>query len=71
MVNPPPPALAACRPPTGALRALPALSPAQWVDAMELSSLTPQLPALLAEMGVRYDPDKLAAALADRPAGTR
>jgi hypothetical protein len=39
------------------------------VDAMELNSLTPDLPALLAEMGVRYDPDRLAQALAARPTG--
>lgn len=38
-----------------------------WVDAMELSTLTPDLPQLLAEMGVRYDPDRLAAALSSRP----
>ena len=30
------------------------------VDAMELSSLSPELPTLLAEMGQQYDPDKLA-----------
>ena len=34
---------------------------------MELSSLTPDLPALLADMGACYDPERLAAALADRP----
>ncbi|PRW44567.1 putative aarF domain-containing kinase chloroplastic [Chlorella sorokiniana] len=39
-----------------------------WVDAMELSSLTPELPKLLAEMGVKYDPERLAAALSSRPA---
>ena len=36
---------------------------------MELSTLTPELPALLQEMGVRYDPEKLADALSDRPGG--
>ena len=34
---------------------------------MELSTLTPALPALLLEMGVTYDPDRLAAALSARP----
>jgi hypothetical protein len=34
---------------------------------MELSTLTPELPSLLAEMGVRYDPERLAAALSSRP----
>lgn len=38
-----------------------------WVDAMELSSLTPEMPALLAEMGVAYDADKLSNALSTRP----
>ena len=38
---------------------------------MELSSLTPELPKLLAEMGVKYDPERLAAALSSRPAGAR
>lgn len=33
---------------------------------MELRSLTPDMPALLAEMGARYDPQRLAAVLADR-----
>lgn len=36
---------------------------------MELSSLTPELPKLLTEMGVKYDPERLAAALSSRPAG--
>lgn len=38
-----------------------------WVDAMELSTLTPELPQLLADMGVRYDPERLAEALGSRP----
>lgn len=33
---------------------------------MELGSLTPDMPALLMEMGVRYDPQRLADALAVR-----
>lgn len=33
------------------------------VEAMELDTLTPDMPALLVEMGLRYDPDKLAAVL--------
>jgi hypothetical protein len=33
---------------------------------MELDTLTPDLPALLIEMGIRYDPDKLAAHLASK-----
>ena len=33
---------------------------------MELQSLTPDMPALLMEMGVRYDPQRLADALAVR-----
>lgn len=37
-----------------------------WVEAMELDTLTPDLPQLLVEMGVRYDPDKLAAQLSSR-----
>ncbi len=36
------------------------------VEAMELQSLTPDMPALLMEMGVRYDPQRLADALAVR-----
>ena len=36
---------------------------------MELSSLTPEMPALLAEMGVAYNPDKLSEALSTRPTG--
>lgn len=36
---------------------------------MELSSLTPEMPALLAEMGVAYDADKLSNALSTRPTG--
>lgn len=39
------------------------------VDAMELSTLTPELPQLLADMGVRYDPERLANALGSRPTG--
>jgi aarF domain-containing kinase len=38
-----------------------------WVSALELNSLTPQLPQLLAEMGVSYDPERLTAALMTRP----
>lgn len=37
------------------------------VDAMELSSLSPELPTLLAEMGQQYDPDKLAQSMSQRP----
>ncbi|WIA09229.1 hypothetical protein OEZ85_008638 [Tetradesmus obliquus] len=37
-----------------------------WVEAMELDTLTPDLPALLVEMGIRYDPDKLAGHLASK-----
>jgi hypothetical protein len=33
---------------------------------MELDTLTPDLPALLIEMGIKYDPDKLAAHLASK-----
>ena len=36
------------------------------VEAMELRSLAPNLPALLAEMGVSYDPERLALALKGR-----
>lgn len=39
------------------------------VDAMELSTLTPELPSLLVEMGVSYDPERLAEALSSRPTG--
>lgn len=37
-----------------------------WVEAMELDTLTPDLPQLLIEMGIQYDPDKLAATLSSR-----
>lgn len=37
-----------------------------WVEAMELDTLTPDLPQLLIEMGIKYDPDKLAAQLSSR-----
>lgn len=37
------------------------------VEAMELSSITPELPNLLAEMGQTYDPAKLADSLSQRP----
>ncbi|CAL5221960.1 g4241 [Coccomyxa viridis] len=37
-----------------------------WVEAMELRSIAPDLPALLAEMGVSYDPDRLSQALKGR-----
>jgi hypothetical protein len=33
---------------------------------MELDTLTPDLPTLLVEMGIRYDPDKLAAQLSSK-----
>ncbi|GBF89170.1 aarF domain-containing protein, chloroplastic [Raphidocelis subcapitata] len=38
----------------------------QWVEAMRLDTLSPDLPQLLIEMGIRYDPDKLAAVLASK-----
>ena len=34
---------------------------------MELNSLTPDMPALLAQLGQDYDPDRLAAVLSSRP----
>ncbi|GAX83275.1 hypothetical protein CEUSTIGMA_g10701.t1 [Chlamydomonas eustigma] len=34
-----------------------------WVEAMELTTLSPEMPSLLKEMGVKYDPDRLAAVL--------
>lgn len=37
------------------------------VEAMELSSITPELPKLLAEMGQTYDPAKLSESLSQRP----
>jgi hypothetical protein len=33
---------------------------------MELDTLTPDMPQLLKEMGIKYDPDKLAAVLNTR-----
>jgi hypothetical protein len=36
------------------------------VAAMELKTLTPELPQLLMEIGVNYDPDRLAAVLSSR-----
>ncbi len=33
---------------------------------MELNSLTPDMPALLAQLGQDYDPDRLAAVLSSR-----
>jgi hypothetical protein len=33
---------------------------------MELDTLTPDLPDLLIEMGIKYDPDKLAAQLSSK-----
>ncbi|PNW84782.1 hypothetical protein CHLRE_03g158500v5 [Chlamydomonas reinhardtii] len=36
----------------------------EWVQAMELDMLTPDMPLLLKEMGINYDPEKLNAALA-------
>lgn len=38
------------------------------VEAMQLNNLTPELPELLREMGVKYEPDRLSAALSQRPA---
>lgn len=34
---------------------------------MELATLTPDLPQLLVEMGVKYDPERLAAVYASQP----
>lgn len=36
------------------------------VQAMELDTLTPDLPVLLKELGIKYDPDKLANVLSSR-----
>lgn len=36
------------------------------VSAMELQTLTPELPQLLREIGVKYDPDRLAQVLSSR-----
>ncbi|KAJ9512695.1 hypothetical protein QJQ45_018800 [Haematococcus lacustris] len=36
-----------------------------WVEAMELNTLSPEMPQLLVEMGMNYDPDKLSKVLAD------
>lgn len=33
---------------------------------MELDQLTPEMPRLLVEMGIAYDPEKLASVLADK-----
>lgn len=38
------------------------------VEAMELDTLTPELPKLLIEMGIKYDPERLTEAL-DRRRG--
>ncbi|EFJ48862.1 hypothetical protein VOLCADRAFT_117484, partial [Volvox carteri f. nagariensis] len=38
----------------------------EWVQAMELDTLTPEMPLLLKEMGMNYDPDRLAAVLNKR-----
>ncbi|KAG2496456.1 hypothetical protein HYH03_005679 [Edaphochlamys debaryana] len=38
----------------------------EWVQAMELDTLTPDMPLLLKEMGISYQPDKLAEALDKR-----
>ncbi|GIL77467.1 hypothetical protein Vretimale_2971 [Volvox reticuliferus] len=38
----------------------------EWVQAMELDTLTPEMPMLLKEMGINYDPDRLAAVLNKR-----
>lgn len=35
-------------------------------SAVQLDTLTPDLPELLVEMGIRYDPDKLAAHLSSK-----
>jgi hypothetical protein len=37
-----------------------------WVDAMELTTLTPDMPALLNELGQHYDAERLSAALETR-----
>ncbi|CAD7705399.1 unnamed protein product [Ostreobium quekettii] len=37
-----------------------------WVEAMEIDTLTPELPKLLVEMGIEYDPEKLAKTLERR-----
>lgn len=37
-----------------------------WLSAMELDTLTPDLPELLVEMGIKYDPDKLASQLSSK-----
>ena len=34
---------------------------------MELNNLTPDLPKILLEMGVKYDPERLAAAFKEKP----
>lgn len=39
-----------------------------WVEAMQLNTLTPELPQLLRDMGVKYEPERLAASLSQRPA---
>ncbi|KAG7674837.1 hypothetical protein Ndes2526B_g07677 [Nannochloris sp. 'desiccata'] len=38
-----------------------------WVEAMQLTTLTPELPLLLREMGIKYEPERLAASLGQRP----
>eukprot|EP00210_Caulerpa_lentillifera_P001158 g1114.t1 len=37
-----------------------------WFEAMELNTITPELPELLTEMGVQYDPDRLSSALKNK-----
>ena len=37
--------------------------PSGWVSAMELDTLSPNMTQLLMDMGVQYDPDRLAEAL--------
>ena len=37
-----------------------------WVEAMQLTTLTPELPQLLRDMGIKYEPDRLAASLSRR-----
>ncbi|GFR42152.1 hypothetical protein Agub_g3004 [Astrephomene gubernaculifera] len=38
----------------------------EWVQAMQLDSLTPEMPQLLRDMGLRYDPERLAQVLGGR-----
>jgi len=43
------------------------LPPSLQVEAMQLTTLTPGLPQLLVEMGMQYEPDRLAESLSQRP----